>query len=100
MPSTKTAQTSTVELANRSVLGHAEHLRAFGEALTKAVDAFMVGQRASEAEGTSQEDLERNIAEASRVFHRVLSAASQRVVDAYFGEKEPRPATEPSPAAG
>lgn len=101
MPHRKTAQTSALEMANRSVLGHAEHLRAFGEALTKGVDAFMAEHRVSQAEGTWQEDLERNLAEASRVFHRILSASSQRVFDAYFGEKEPRsPATDAPSTAG
>ncbi len=93
MPSMKKAQESTTDLANRSILGHTEHLRAFGEALTQAVDAFTAGHRASEAEGSGQEDLGRNLSEAAKVFHRLLSASSQRVFDAYFGEEERRPTT-------
>jgi hypothetical protein len=88
MPTTTKAHESTSELASRHILGNAEHLKAFGEALTQAADAFMAEYRASEAEGTQHEDLGRNLSEASKVFHRVLAASSQRVLDASFGEEK------------
>jgi hypothetical protein len=89
MPETKKPRESSADLAERGVLAHIEHLRAIGEALTDAAETFMREHRASEAEGDWRDDLGKNLAEAGQEFHRSLSAASQRVFDAYFGEKRP-----------
>jgi hypothetical protein len=94
MPETRKPRESQADLAERGILAHIEHLRAIGEALTEAADTFMREHRASQAEGDWRDDLGRNLAEAGQEFHRSLSASSQKVFDAYFGERE-KPPEEP-----
>jgi hypothetical protein len=78
---------SADDLAKRGVLAHMEHLRAFGEALIKAVNTYIAGHQASETTSDWRDDFAANVSEATREFHRSLSASSRAVVDAYFGEE-------------
>jgi hypothetical protein len=92
MPTTsKSTATSQNELARRGVLAHAEHLKSFGEALTKAVDTYLVGHTVSESVTDWRDELANNISEASKEFHRSLARSSKKVADVYFGEDEPTP---------
>ncbi len=91
MAEAKKPRESQADLAERGILAHIEHLRAVGEALTDAADTFMREHRKSDTEGDWRDDLGKNLAEAGQEFHRSLSAASKKVFDAYFGEREPQP---------
>jgi len=86
------------EAARRGVLGHMQHLRSFGLALVKAADTFLNEQETSEATSDWRDDLERNLAEANKEFHRTLAAEAKKVVDVYFGEAEPDTGPEVKPA--
>jgi hypothetical protein len=90
---TSKATPSQNELGRRGVLAHAEHLKSFSEALTKAVDTYLVGHAVSESVTDWRDDFANNIAEASKEFHRSLASSSRKVADIYFGEDEPNTAT-------
>jgi hypothetical protein len=81
-----TRRESPEDLAKRGVLAHMEHLRALGEALIKAVNTYIAAHQASEATSDWRDDFASNVAEATREFHRSLSASSKAVVDTYFGD--------------
>jgi len=65
-----------------------EHVRSVGESLISAVNTFVAEHRISEAEGSWEDDLPRNIAEGSQEFHRSLSESWKRVADIYFGRDD------------
>lgn len=81
-------KTSQSELAKRGVLAHVEHIRSVGEALTKAVDTFMIKQKASESMTDWRDDFADNVSESSKEFHRTLANSVSKVADIYFGEDE------------
>jgi hypothetical protein len=83
-------------------LSQAEHVRSIGEAITRAVDTFVSGQKASEAElGTQgwRQDFAYNLQDAMEELHRALADAPRRAMDVYYAEggavdeqqNEPRP---------
>jgi len=90
MPTTRSGKTreSPAEAGSRGILAHMEHLKAVGQALTKAADTYIAAHRASDLEGDWRDDLDQNLAKASRELHRTLSAGSRKVVDVYFGEED------------
>jgi hypothetical protein len=102
MPSSrKTSESDTQdELAKRGVLSHMEHIKSIGEALTKAVDTYLAGQKTSEAEGDWEDDFAFNVTEASKEFHRSASASQKKVHDIYFAEDKKEPTTKPNPPSG
>jgi hypothetical protein len=70
------------------VLSHVEHLKSISEALTRAVDTYMAGHNASQAESEHgwREDLVVNVQDAVDEFHRSLSEAPRRTLDIYLAE--------------
>ena len=95
MPVTR-GNESQAEMARRGVLGHIQHLKSFGEAITKAADTYLTGHKASEAASDWRDNLPQNLADANREFHRTLAAEAKTVADVYFGDTEPtvdKPAT-------
>jgi hypothetical protein len=89
MATTIKTTASQNELGRRGVLAHAEHLKSFSEALTKAVDTYLIGHTLSEATTDWRDEFTNNISEASKEFHRSLAKSSRKVADVYFGEDEP-----------
>src|SRR5262249_35177548 len=85
---TRRRRESQEQLARRSMQAHMEHIRAVGQALMKAVDRFAAEEKISDAEGDWEADLGRNITEARREFHRVLTESSRKVNEIYFAEEE------------
>lgn len=81
---------SADEDAKRGVLAHMEHLRTLGEALTKAVDSYMAGHQAAEAEGGEgwKEDLQSNVADAANEFHRSVAEAPKKVLETYLADED------------
>lgn len=82
---------SAEEESKRSILAHMEHLRSIGEALTRAVDTYMAGHNASQAESEHgwREDLAMNLGDAVDEFHRSLAEVPRRTLDTYLaGEDE------------
>lgn len=95
---------SAEDESRRNTLAHAEHFRALGEAITRAVDTYVSAQKASEAELGPQgwrQDLPLNLQDALDEFHRTLSEAPRRAMDVYYAEAPPEEqAAEPRPRTG
>jgi hypothetical protein len=89
MSASKKESPSQNELARRAALGHVQHLKSFGQALTKAAETYVTEHNASEAASDWRDDFRRNLGEANKEFHRSLAAESKKVADVYFGEAEP-----------
>lgn len=96
MASTSKANASQNELARRGVLAHAEHVKSLSEALSKAVDTYLLGHTASDAVADWRDEFSKNVSEASKEFHRTLARSSKKVADVYFGEDEPSVETKPT----
>jgi hypothetical protein len=99
----RTRYSSVEDESRRNSLAHAEHFRAFGEAITRAVDTYVSSQKSSEAElGPERwrQDLPFNLQDALEEFHRNLVDAPRRAMDVYYAEAPPEEKIEPRPRTG
>jgi hypothetical protein len=70
-------------------MGHMQHLKSFGVALSKAAETYISQHQSSEASADWRDDFGRNLEEANKEFHRTLAAEASKVADVYYGETEP-----------